>query len=522
MEPNQEMRRGHGNRSGRANGEARALAAGSPTDARTFILALDRSTRRPLYRQLYEGLRRAILEGRLRPGARVPSTRWLAAELGVGRNTVLLAFDLLTAEGYLVGRRGAGTRVNPELPPELVAGWRERADAAQGVTRQPRLAGRCAKLVGMPRALPSLSGRGGAFTVSLPALEAFPTALWARLARRAALQLERRAREGFDPAGYGPLREAIAAYVGAARGVVCSAAQVVVVQGTQQALDLLSRTLLDGGDAVCIEDPGYPGVWGPLAAAQARVIPVPVDEHGLRVAEVEREKATVRAIYVSPSHQFPLGSRMSLERRLALLDIAERRDCWIVEDDYDSEFRYDGPPITALRGLDRSDRVIYVGSFSKTILPSLRVGFLVLPRALVEPFLAVRVRSDLHPPLLSQLLLTDFLSEGHFARHVRRMRMLYGRRRDCLLEAGRRELTGLLELAPDDTGLRLVGYLPDGVDDGAAVLHAAAQGVEVLPLSRFYRRGSPRSGLILGFAGTNEANIRAGVKRLRAALAGPA
>jgi GntR family transcriptional regulator/MocR family aminotransferase len=321
-----------------------------------------------------------------------------------------------------------------------------------------------------------------------------------------------------DPAGYRPLREAIATHLGAFRGVRCSADQIIMVHGVQQGLDLAARTLLEPGDPVGMEDPGYPGARGAFLAAAASVMSVPVDAEGLRVRELKHLPAVPRIVYVSPSHQFPLGVAMGWQRRLSLLRWARRHGAWIVEDDYDSEYRYRGRPLTALRGLDEDDRVLYLGTFSKTLLPTLRSGYLVLPHDLVEPFLRLRVQVDLFPPLLEQMMLTDFLGEGHFARHIRRMRKLYRRRRDCLLAEGRRRLAGRLELIADETGLRLVGWLPSNADDTRVARVAAEWEVECLPISMFYQAAPPRPGLVLGFAASDEAAIRAGVERLANAL----
>ena len=484
-------------------------------DARTLELVLDRDAETPLWRQLYHGLRRRILEGRLPLGSRLPSTRILAGELGISRNTVLTAYDQLVAEGYLEGKRGAGTRVALDIP---LREFRERSARRPSSRAPPRLSTRCQAVLGLPRAIPSLAGTRLAFAVGVPALDAFPVNLWGRLARRAGTRLAARTRDGLDPAGYYPLREAITNHLAAARGIICGPEQIVVVQGIQHALFIASHALLDPGEVACVEDPGYPGVWGALSAAGLRIVPVPVDREGIDVEDIKALPQPPRAIFVSPSHQFPLGIRMSLARRLALLTLAEESGAWIVEDDYDSEFRYRGQPVMALRALDEGSRVIYVGGFSKTIAPTLRVGYAVLPDPLVEPFLSFRLRTDLHPPLLEQLVLAEFMSGGHFARHLRAMRRLYAERRDHLVYAAGRQLSRLLELQPDDTGLRLVGYLPDGVDDRRAAAAAEREGVETLPLSRFYRNGPAQHGLVLGFAATDERAIGTGVERLARAL----
>lgn len=552
--------------------DARRRAA----DAPVVLLALDPAAARPLHRQVYDGLRDAIVAGRLAPGARLPSTRALAADLGVARNTVALAFDQLRTEGYVVGRRGGGTRVRgtipdallsvrpggarrsspggarravgsraPERPRVPAAGLRAAGSAPSAASASapsvasapsppstrssppPRLSARGAMLAAA--GAPLLRVAGGTpvpFRIGVPALDAFPARLWARLAAR-------RWRRGgvylgdADPAGEPALREAIAGYVTNARGARCTPEQVVVVNGTQQGLDLAARVLLDPGDAVWVEDPGYPGARGPLAAAGARLVPVPVDAEGLDVPAGERAAPAARLAYVTPSHQFPLGSVMSAPRRLALLEWAQRADAWVLEDDYDSEFRYTGRPLPCLQGLEAERRapgeparVLYVGTFSKTLAPGLRLGYLVVPDGLVDAVRGVRAALDRHTATPLQGVLADFIGEGHYARHVRRVRALCAERQTELLEAAGAELDGLLTLAPDVAGLHLVGWLAAGMADPEAVAAAAAEGVQVLGLSRCRLAPAPaeRGGLLLSYAGFDGDAIREGVRRLRRAL----
>jgi GntR family transcriptional regulator/MocR family aminotransferase len=355
------------------------------------------------------------------------------------------------------------------------------------------------------------------FRFGTPALDAFPSALWARLTarrwRKAAVPLAES-----PVAGYTPLRREIAAYVTAARGVRCSSEQVLIVNGSQQALDLTARVLLDPGDAAWVEDPGYLGARGALTAAGARLVPVPVDDEGLAVDTGIRLAPHARLAYVSPSHQYPLGVTMSVARRLALLAWAGRADAWVLEDDYDSEFRYTGRPLASLQGLDTEDRVLYLGTFSKTLLPALRLGYLIVPGGLVDAFLAARAIADRHSPTPEQVVLADFMAEGHFTRHVRRMRTLYAERQACLLQAAHRELNGILDLAPADAGMHLVGWLPEGIADSDVTTVATTHGVEVLPLSRYALTPLARGALLLGYAGFTAAALRSGVTRLAAAL----
>ena len=483
-----------------------------PAPPAALLLPLDPQRVEPLYRQLYEALRVAVLSGRIAPGATLPSTRALAAELRVSRNTVLLAFDQLAAEGYLEGAARSGTRVARGF----TAG--SRPSPAPGAAAGGLLSVRGRAIAGSP--MPALSRGGSAprpFRAGVPALDAFPRALWARLTAR-------RWRQGpaldyGDPSGFLPLREAVAEYVRAARGARCGADQVLVVSGSQQGVDLASRVLLDPGDEVWMEDPGYHGARIALLAAGATVVPVPVDDEGLAVEAGRRLAPRARVAYVSPSHQFPLGVTMSAARRLELLRWAAQAGAWVLEDDYDSEFRYDARPLASLQGMDEDGRVIYVGTFSKTLFPALRLGYLVVPEGLIDAFRAVRAAADRHSPTMDQAVLADFLAGGHFARHVRRMRRLYQERHDVLVAAIRDRLEGRLHARPSPAGMHLVGWLPPGADDLAASAAAASVGLEAAPLS-WYSAGAPpsRGGLLLGWAGYAPAEIVEGVGRLAGVL----
>jgi GntR family transcriptional regulator/MocR family aminotransferase len=351
-------------------------------------------------------------------------------------------------------------------------------------------------------------------------VDLFPTELWARLSAR----LFRRATPGNlgygDPAGYPLLREAIAAYLGESRGIRCDPGQVLIVAGSQQGFDIACRVLLDPGDSVWVEEPGYLGTRGALLAAGARIVPVPVDGEGLDVAAGINQQSMARMASVTPAHQYPLGSVMSLPRRLALLEWAGRSGAWIVEDDYDSEFRYSGRPLMTLRGLDQEGRVVYLGTFSKVLLPSLRLGYLVVPPGLVDTFLAARALSDDSPPFLSQAVTAEFMAEGHFARHIRRMRAAYADRRAAMLEGARRDLRGIMELPPDETGLQLVGWLAGGLDELNACREAAESGIDMRPLSAYRLLPSDRPGVLLGYAAFSPRDIRDALRRLGEALRG--
>jgi GntR family transcriptional regulator / MocR family aminotransferase len=495
-----------------------------------LLVPLDPAAPLPLHRQIYEGLRAAIVSGRLAAGARIPSSRVLAADLGVARNTVVLAFEQLRAEGYLAGRRGGGTRVRGEVPDALVSVAVSRP--APGAARAPR-----ASPVPRVRSVPApvlperwvsvmasvgpwarTGGRAPVpFAIGLPAIDAFPTALWARLTAR-------QWRTNAVPLGYAnasgdrALREAVASYLATARAARVTPDQVVIVNGAQQALDLAARVIVDPGDAVWMEDPGYPLARAAFVAAGARVVSVPVDADGLDVNAGIRAAPHARLVYVTPSHQFPLGSVMSSSRRLALLRWARRTGAWILEDDYDSEFRYATRPLACLQGLDAesegSSRVLYVGTFSKTLAPALRLGYLVVPDPLIDAFQTARLVASGHSPTVDQAVLADFIGDGHYVRHVRRVRALCAERQHTLLAAASVELEGLLAVAPDPAGLHVVGRLRAGITDVAASAAARAAGVDAAPLSYFAVEAAPADALLLGYAAFDDRAIRRGVRRL--------
>lgn len=491
------------------------------------LVRVDPAAPTPLHRQIYDSLRDAIVAGRLRPGARVPPTRVLAHELQVSRNTTSAALAQLRAEGYLEVRPRSGTFVSPLLPETTLAAPRPRERAAAlgragGGPARPEMSSRHPALSRHGTRLAALgSPTGGAarpFRIGVPALDAFPWELWARLTSRR-LRHSPEALSGYGvSAGYAPLREAIAASVAAARGAVCTAAQVVITSGTQQALDLVARLLVDEGDVVWIEDPGYPGARAAFAAVGARLVPVPLDGEGLDVAAGARLAPRPRLVYTTPSRQYPLGITMSAARRFELLRWAGRANAWIVEDDYDSEFRYVSRPHACLQGLDESGRVLYVGTFSKTVFPGLRLGYVIVPSALVAAFASARGVADWHSPALEQAVLSDFISAGHFARHVRRMRVLYQARRDALLEAARQHLGEHLELGDAGAGMHVVGWLPRGTNDRRIAERAGAAGLELQAVSSFATVPLPRGGLLLGYAEFAPAALREAVQRLATLL----
>jgi GntR family transcriptional regulator/MocR family aminotransferase len=483
-------------------------------------LAVDPRSAVPLHRQIYQRMRAAVLEGALAAGMRLPSTRVLAAELGLSRTTVLAAYDQLAAEGYIEARVGAGSRVAAVLPEELSSVGRPAGrprPRLDGGARLPSARGRA--MAGTrfgPELRVAQPGWRAPFRIGVPALDAFPHRLWSRLVarhlRRASLAMV----DYQDPQGLKPLREAIAAHLSLSRGLRCTAAQVLVTAGAQSAIDLATRLLLDPGELAIVEDPSHLGFHGALKGAGVGIVGVGVDREGLRL-DPASTPAGARLACVTPSHQFPLAVTMSLPRRLALLEWARRRDAWILEDDYDSEFRFAGRPLEALAALDRDGRVLYLGSFSKIMFPGLRLGYLVVAEDLVETFVAARRFVDVHPPALAQAALADFFEAGHFGRHLRRMRMLYRERGLAMKAAVDRELGGALELETPAAGLHAVAWMPKDMDDAALSRAAAAEGIEARPLS-LYATAPAAPALVLGFGSVAPRGAREGARALARAF----
>ena len=475
----------------------------------------------PLYQQVYTHLRASILSGGLKGGMKLPSTRTLANELNVSRNTIVNAYRQLTAEGYLDSMVGSGTFVARVLPDHLLTPPRgtDSTDTRPTEPRQPVFSDHTKLQLETPQlswVMPSPAGASPRpFRLGVPALQAFPFKLWSRLVVRRARSMPASAFTYQDLAGYGPLREAIAAHVTVARGVQCAPDQIIILPGAQGGLDLAARMLINSGDPVWMEDPGYLQARGAFLGAGAEIISVPVDKDGLVVGEGIARASQARLAYVTPSHQFPLGVTMSLPRRLALLDWAKRANAYILEDDYDSEYRFARRPLPALQGLDDAGRVIYIGTFSKVLFPALGIGYLILPLPLVNAFEAVRAFINLHPPVLEQMVLTDFIVEGHLSRHLRRMRSLYAERRAALLDAAR-EIP--LEIHPPESGIHCVGWLPDGMDDVTLAREASEQGIDLVPVSSFSIEPLARKGIILGYSEYSVDQIKEGVRRIGVAM----
>jgi GntR family transcriptional regulator/MocR family aminotransferase len=490
--------------------------------AATFELALPpRDPRISAHRWLYSALRAAILEGRLHPGSRLPATRDLASQYRLSRGTIVNSVEQLKSEGYVQARTGSGTYVSNTLPDALLQ-VRSNAKAPPPPRQQQQQqrgirAQKFSAYAERVHLFPNFAPRPTrAFRPNLPALELFPTTLWAQVAARRLRKVSTNFLMGCEPLGYLPLREAVADYLSSSRGVNCNADQIAIVSGAQEAFDLVARLFLNPGDRVCMENPGYRGAATVFESLGAKILHVPLDEEGMKLRDSTLRNA--RLAYVTPGHQFPLGITMSLARRLQLLESARKSGALILEDDYDSEFRYSGRPVPALQGLDRYGIVLFTGSFSKVLFPSLRLGYLVLPMDLADRVSATLSITRRHAPLMEQAVLCDFITAGHFGRHLRRMRQIYAERLSVLLQSARENLRGLLEISGIEAGLQTVGWLQRGIDAESAAAAAAKRNVEVVPL-RVYSHGNAAStGLQLGFAAVDVKEIRRGVQDLAIAL----
>ena len=470
-----------------------------------FPIALPPRDSRGLLQALHAQLRGAILDGRLKSGLKLPSTRKLAEGYAVSRNTAVAAYDLLLSEGYVVARQGAGVFVASVLPRRAEASA-PASESANERRLAPYWRDPPAAFAPAPVPAPELS-----FSLGIPDSALFPFALWRRLTTRALRTLAKSRTSYGTPRGQATLREGIARHVSFARAVACAADDIVVTGGAQQAFDLLARILVTPGrTVVAIENPGYPPLRAAFAAAGAKIAPVRVDDEGLVVERIPRE---ARVVCVSPSHQFPLGCAMSARRRAALLDFAEARGAVVIEDDYDGEFRFGGRPLDALQTLDRGERVFYVGTFSKSLFPAIRLGYVVTPSWALNALIAAKREADWHSPIIEQETLAAFIGEGHMVRHVRRMRGVYAARREALL-AGLRAFSRWLEPIPSVAGLHLSAYANDSVDIAALADIARQHGVGVAPIRTFYFGTPTRQGLSLGYGAIDERSIVEACTRL--------
>jgi len=463
---------------------------------------LDEDAAVPLYRRLYLALREAILAGRVRH--RLPSTRRLAQDLGISRNSVATAFDLLQAEGYLTGRIGSGSYVAEHLPDQTPQAQPSAPTAAPGPRR---LARRVADLPTEPRE----SSSAVPFAPSPEIWSSFPWAVWSRLLARPWRHPSPALAGAIDRAGLPALRRAVADMLGASRAMSCTPEQVLITGGAQQALDIACRLLIDPGERVMVEDPGFHGADAAIITAGGKPVAQSVDGEGLLVPE---DLVGIRAVQVTPSRNFPLGSILSLPRRLALLQAASAADSWIIEDDFDAEFRYAGRPLASLFGLDRERRVLYAGTFSRTLFPAARLGYLVVPEALIGPARLVREAADGGMGSTVQAALAAFIGEGHYGAHLRRQRLRLAAERRALTGLLSERLADVLEIVPADGGMSLTALFREAVDDRRAVRALEAIGIVARPLSSFYRAGTARAGLVLSFAGWSVAEMDQAIGRM--------
>ncbi len=481
-----------------------------------LAIRLNSKSAEAMYSQLYDALRQKILSGLLSPGQKLPSTRALAESLGISRTTVSLSYEQLISEGYIEPTAGSGTYVSKHLPEDML----------QTTKRNPafsnRLHSNLSKLGNMlaeegpyeTRIDPALF----LFRHGRPDYSVFPLRRWRRILFRHCRSLQPEMLDySSDSRGYLPLREAIARYLGRSRDVRCHPDQIVIVNGSQQGLDLIARVTLNAGDRVAVEDPGYLGARRAFQASGALLQPVPLDHSGIKVVRLLRFK-NIRLVYVTPSHQFPAGQVLSLTRRLELLQWAKRNDAWIIEDDYDSEYRYEGKPIPALQGLDESSSVIYVGTFSKVLYPALRVGYVVIPEKLGPVFARAKWLTDRQTPLLEQFALADFINEGYLDRHIRKTRKLYNRRRQVLAEALQKEFGKKVKIHGGNAGMHVLIRFNLKLSDNEIVRRAAENQVNLVSARPYYLRNAPSGEFIFGYANLLESKIREGVQRLAKAI----
>ena len=468
--------------------------------------------------RVQRALRQLILDGVLAPGLRLPATRALSQSLGVSRDTVEMAYLQLRLDGYIRRREGSGSFVSETIGADLL-GMRARASQAPPPLPAPPLAlsARGAQILASGGV--SDQQRVQAFATGLPETRSFPVELWERLQRQVAGEHRASILLHGDPQGAAPLRQAIADYVNLERGATATAEQVLVLSSTRQALYLCAQVLADAHAPILMEDPGYFGARKAFEMAQLKIVPVPVDEHGMRMDSLLADRSGANTVYVTPSHQYPTGVTLALERRLALVAWARERQGWIIEDDYDSQYHYEGLPTACVQGLDRQQRTIYIGTFSKSLYPGLRMGYMVLPHALVAPMTYARSILDGHTPQLAQLTLARFIADGHFAAHLRAMRKIYAVRRDAAAHAVRRHLPHVATAHLPPGGLQLPCLLHEGWSEPDTIRRAARAGIALPGLSRLYATPPARGGWLLGYAALTPHDIESGIRRLARALA---
>jgi GntR family transcriptional regulator/MocR family aminotransferase len=483
--------------------------------AELYAFEVNRADNSPLFRQLYQQLRSAILSRRLRPGTKLPSTRELSSQLGVSRSAAVAAYEQLLAEGYTSGRRGSGTYVSSDLLEPIDGNPQRRKKSVAAIKSFATQMHSIGDFVDV-----TVQSEERPFNLGRTLVDARTVELWRKLSARTFRSLNLSHLGYSDPRGTIELRKTICEYLQAARAVRCDPEQIVVTTGTQHALDIVIRILSGPDKEVWVEDPGYSLTRQALMAAGAKIRPIPVDGQGINVGAGIKSAPNARAVFVTPSHQFPTGVVLSMARRLELLAWAREKNAWIVEDDYASEFRYGGRPLASLQGLDEGERVIYIGTLNKALFPGLRMGYAVVPRALLRAFVATRYLMDRQPSTLCQAVVAAFMEEGHFAAHIRRMRLLYRDQRDVLVAALRSRLGADLTVDPPDQGMHLVAYTRRGLSDVAIERAGRQHGVIVRAMSRLHVAAVPRSALVLGFSGYPRQMIGPAVENLAQVVEG--
>ncbi|MBY0356850.1 MAG: PLP-dependent aminotransferase family protein [Candidatus Obscuribacterales bacterium] len=493
-----------------------------------FPILLDSQSDTSLHRQLYDELRKSILSGRLNPGQRVPSTRALSDSLGISRATVTMAYDFLLSEGYLQSTIGSGTYVCRQLPDTLLRPATAKSTAKKQL--ESLTASKKAQLKKLSKYGSYLKERNWLgygdqepdiqFSFGRPDLSAFPMRQWMQIANQVAKKQDLRLLDCPSKSqGYLPLRQSIAAHLAKSRAVNCTADQIIIVNGSQQAIDLVTRVLVERGDSVAIEEPGYIGAKKAFEVQGAQLIGIPVDESGLVVDRLKMPQLpNFKLAYVTPSHQFPTGVVLTLPRRLELLAWAQQTGTFIIEDDYDSEFRYEGRPVPALAGLDQSESVIYIGTFSKVLFPALRLGYLVVPQAFAEVFARAKWLADRHSSLMDQMILAEFIKGGHLERHIRRMRMLYEHRRKTVISVLQEEFADTIEILGDNAGINVLVRFKKHVIDDSVTTQVRSYGVGLSKTSQFYLTDLPRNEVLLNYGSLTDEEIAKGVKTLAAVL----
>lgn len=482
-----------------------------------LAIYLDRTSAIPIYQQLTEKIRLGVLEGTLQPNQKLPSSRSLAKSLAISRSTVTQSYEQLESEGYLETRRGSGTYICQQIPER----WLNSETIAPVATKpqpQPCLSHFGSNLLAIEHLQVSEPDDKISFRYGNPAIEYFPIQQWRKLLARHCDRSPTLLNYAADAAGYFPLRQEIANYLKRSRGVRCTPEQIIIVNGSQQALDLIARLLLDVGDWVAAEEPGYLGARECFLGQFANIQPIPVNSEGLDVAVLSNCQQKFKLVYVTPSHQFPTGVTMSLSQRIALLQWTEATETLIIEDDYDSEYRYESQPIPALQGMDRTDSVIYLGTFSKVLFPSLRIGYLVVPPDWIAVITKAKWLCDRFCPILEQYALTDWIAEGHFTRHIRRMRQLYDSRRQALIQALKYYFGERVTILGANAGIHVMVKIATNLSDELAVAKAAAAGIGIIPARKYYLQPQRQGEFIFGYAQLEIPQIEAGIEKLARVL----